>query len=616
MARDEHYDEPRSSNETNRLWWMEPKGEAHAAITAYVQGVERRQSSLFDKFMRLEAAYDPNSVRAEGRGRGANDSLGLVTENVIASNVDTVAAAIATVEVRARFMTDDADWSTQRTAKHLEWYAGNLAQLLGVHEKCARAFKSGTLKGTGLVHVFVDGCDEIRVEQAPVDEFVVDEDEAHAATPRQMHRRCSRDRDDLKVLFPGHDAEIDAAQAGRRGSWQLWNRYRPVQSNEVVVVWSWRLPVGVRGKRGYIPGREVVTLDCYTLYDEPYHKPFFPVARFAWSEPETGWYAIGGAERIAGHQRALNRRNWQIDRILQRNAVPTTYVRQSDANLAMRTTNDLGVIAVYNGDLPVTVEPPLVNKEVYASRQDLKVSAQAEFGQSSMATHAAKPAGIDSAVAMREYRDQSSQRFATQEKGFERLVLDVILLILEACKTLGKRAPTMQRRTRYGTRKIPWSRVDMRDVRVQIAAAATLPRTPAGRMQTVLEWAQAGVVSMDEARELLSHPDIDRALSVYTAAIEAVEHALEEILDGKTVMPEPYDNLRIAVWRGQMKYLQVRDDGAPEEVLEGIRQYVVQAASILAMQAGDTMPMGAPEAAQATAALAPEAMHLHAGVGG
>ncbi len=41
-----------------------------------------------------------------------------------------------------------------------------------------------------------------------------------------------------------------------------------------------------------------------------------------------------------------------------------------------------------------------------------------------MTAQAAKPGGLDSGVALREYRDQTTQRFAIQEKAFETLKLD------------------------------------------------------------------------------------------------------------------------------------------------------------------------------------------------
>jgi len=612
-----------ATDREKRLWYNLPKNEAHAAILAYVQGVSSRQSRLYEKFLRLDGMYDPNSVRTELYGRPGTDTLGLVTENVVASNVDTVTAAIAATDVRARFMTDDGDWSTQRTARHLEWYAEALSKQLDMDTLCQRAFKSAAIKGTGLIHVYADGGNNVRAEQVPVDECIVDESESHSARPRQMHRVHLVDRDELKMMYPGHDEDIDGAQYGGRGLMRLWNINSRSDNNEVVVIHSWRLPVGKR------PGREVVSLDGTTLLDRKYEKTFFPFARFVWSEPDQGWYGIGGAERIAGHQRALNRRNWQIDRLLQQNAVPTTYVRRADANLRAQVTNELGTIAVVNGEIPVTVHQPVVNKETYSSRDQLKASAFQEFGVSMLAAQSTKPAGLDSGVALREYRDSTTQRFAMQEKGYEKLKLDAIWLAIDVCKDLGAKAPQMMRRTKFGARKLPWSKVDMGDVRVQIAAASTMSRTPAGRMQTVLEWAQAGVISQDEARRLMRHPDLERSMSIYTAALEAVEHAIEEIEDGAVLMPEPFDNLQMIVWRGQMEYLKISTEDAPEEVLEALRQYVVQAAWMIAQQdapaanenAGAAAPAqpempplpGAPPVNMpAVAALSPQSMQLRA----
>ena len=68
------------------------------------------------------------------------------------------------------------------------------------------------------------------------------------------------------------------------------------------------------------------------------------------------------------------------------------------------------------------------------------------------------------------------------------------------------------------------SQVDMQEVRVWMGAASTLSRTRAGRLQTVVEWAQAGIVSQDDARRLLEHPDLERAMSLYDAAVESIEN--------------------------------------------------------------------------------------------
>lgn len=563
----------------HRAWWHADKGQVWERVLDYVATVERAQSDIYTRFIKLAALYDPNGWNnAITAMRSSDEILGQVTENVVASNVDTVTAVIASTDVRARFMTDDADWSTQRLARQLEWYAEAVGKQLGIPEVCRKAFKSGALKGTGLVKVYIDQFDQIRTEHVMVDDVIVDEVECRAHAPRQLHQRNNIDREILKAEFPEYEMEIERAQSGRYRNWRMWAGYRPLQRNEIVIIESWHLPIGVQDAPNYKPGRHTITIDGCDLVDEEYNEARFPFARFVWAERASGWYGISGAERIAGHQRALNKRNWQIDRQLDQGAIPTTYVRLADAALSVKTVNRLGTIAVYKSEKPETVIPPAVSPETYQSRQDLKAAAFEEFGVSQMAARATKPAGIDSGVAMREYRDQTTQRFATQEKAYEQLVLDVVQLVLGCCKKLGSDAPVIMRRTKFGAKRIKWSQVDLGDVQVQIAAASTLARTPAGREQAVIEWAQAGVISQDEARRLLRHPDLERAMSIYTEALENVENCLEEIADGSVVLPEPFMNLKMCVWRGQMQYLLWRDEGAPEEVLESVRQFVVQAA--------------------------------------
>jgi hypothetical protein len=602
-----------------RSWWYVERESVHSAVLDYVATVEAQQADIFDRFVKLDSLYDPNNTPSDLR-RGA-DQLGLVTENVIASNIDTVAAVVAATDVRARFMTDDGDWSTQRTARGLELYSEGLCKLLGVGAACRMAFKMGAaLKGTGLVKVYATEDDEIRVEHVLIDNIVVDEVECrHGGSPKQLHQRQTFDRDELIAQFPEHEDKIRAAQRGASRDWRSWADYRPLENNEIVVIESWRLPFGKVGSAHYKPGRHTIVIDGCDLLDEEWHKPAFPFAVIRWSERANGWYGIGLAERIAGHQRALNKRNWQIDRQLDQLAVPTTYVSMADANLTTKSTNRLGTIAVIKGSPPVTVIPQAVSGETYKSRDDLKSSAYEESGVSRMAAQSVKPAGIDSGVAMREYRDQTTQRFAMQEKAFERLWLDVVVLVLDCCKDLGKAAPVVSKRTKFGARKIKWSDVDMQDVQIQIVAASTLSRTPAGRFQLALEWAQAGVISTDEWRRLTEHPDLDRVLSLYTQGIESIEKDIETIEDGEYVTPEPFANLQLAVRVAQMAYLRDRDLGAPEEVLEGLRQYSSQAAELFSRAtapANDNMPMDPAAAApsgQPVAALAPEAMNLMAG---
>lgn len=599
-------------------WWDAEEGQVNTCVLDYVSAVEQNQADIFDRFVQLDYLYDPNS-HVEGIEGKSNMFMDQMSENVIASNVDTVTATITSSEVRPRLMTDDGDWSVQRNAQAMSWYAEGLAKLLDIHEKCCRGFHAGALKGTGLNKVYINSFDEICVEPTMIDDIVVDEGEVRAGKPRQMHQRMLVDREVLKAAFPDSADEIDKAQGSSDRDWSVWAEYRPIGAEEVVCIESWWLPIGRKGKDGYKPGRHTIIIDGHDLLDEEWEDHFFPFARFGWIERTKGFYAIGLAERIVGHQRELNRYNWTEGRILEQHAVPTTYVSPVDSNLTIKRTTRIGRTVVVKGERPVTVSPSPLSPQLINRRQEVKASSYEESGVSRMAASAAKPGGLDSGVALREYRDQTTQRFSRQEKGFERFCLDTIWLVLQCAKKLGENAPTVTRKSKYGPKKIRWKDIENDEIRVQLVAASTLGRTPAGRSAFVLEMAQGGVISQDMARRLLmpnSPLDVEREMSLYTSALEDVEASLEEIKDGEQVFPEPYQNNKMAVWRGQMTYLTIRRGGAPEEVLEAMRQFIVQAAYLVshaeqpdpaaagpmgAAPSGDPMapplPAGAPEGA-------------------
>ena len=629
-------------------WYEAEKGEVHGPVFAFVNRIEIEQGDVYDRLLSLESLYDKHSPdgNLSDDPRSAQQLLNDMAENLVARNVDTTFAQVATAEIRARFLTDGADWSTQRRAKKLEYYAEGLGKQLDVHRKCRLAFKESAKKGVGLIKVYADRWEDIVVEHIAIEDIVVpDADARSGAPPLQMHHvQRLYDIDRLKAEFPDFIEQIESSKGGpfptsitraqstRSSSWA---------HNKITVIESIRLPIGKQPAKGqklsargarYIPGRRTITIANATLLDEPYHKPYHPVAVIAWSDRKGSFYAISGAERIAGIQRSLNKRNWTIERMLQQNAFLTTYVRPGDFGATMKTTEFGNVVAI-KGDYPQTPTPPAVHPELYRSRVDLKQAAAEEFGQSQARVRGELPAGLETGAAVREATAAQTQRYAPQEADFERLVLDVVWLMIDACKELGKAAPTVLE-SRW-QRAISWKDVDIKQVKIQIAAASTLPRSAAGREQTILEWAQAGVISTDEFPRLSDHPELERELSLYTAAIDSIDQQIEAILDGGVATPEPFDNLKMIEWRATGTYHNARISGAPEDVLENLRDYISQAAFLSGMQAqndnagagdqsGGGAGMGAPSApppgdlgpppaSQPTAALSPQAMQLMAG---
>lgn len=569
-------------------WWAAKKGEVYKTLIDYVRGVDQAQHKIFDRFRKLEGLYDPERATPTiGVSRDSFDRLravprpktdGRMIENIVSQNINTLAAQIATIDIRTTFDTDEADWSEQRKARAREWYTEELVKRWNIIPKCAHAFTVGTaLKGTGCMKVYRDKFDRLRIDHVRVDNVVVDERACPDGNPLEMFYRETRDADAFAAEFPQFKDKIEAC----RGTYinRRWAGWLPSNRNELLVIEGWRLPVGDPDHKNYQPGRHVICFEGGDVWDEEYHDDEFPIADHRYTKPPTGWYGIGMGEELASYQRALNKINAQTDRQRDHGAHPIIAVQRIDQKLAAQTVNTLGTIAVYDGRQAPKVEwGPAVSPDLIAARPDIKASAAAQSGVSPLAMQNRIPARLETGAGVREWAGQKTERFAQQEKDFERFVVDIVVRALRVCQELGSKAPKMSRRSRFGKRRLDWKNVDKGDIRSQIGVASTLSRTRAGRIELATELAQAGVISIDEARRLYGHPDIEREMSLYTAAIESVDECLEEIADGKIVMPEPYMNLRMVVWRGQQQYLIWRGRKAPEHILEHLRMFVAVAA--------------------------------------
>ncbi len=584
----------------NTFWWDLPEGRNLAdKIIDTVKAIDQTQVEIFERMLRNAALYDPNdrSAYQYGSWTGKNpwSEYPVSGKNVVASNVDTVMAEVASTEPRARFMTEGGDWSQIQRAKAYEAYADGLVKLTGLHAKIQDVFRSGAaVKGLGSIKISANhDTKEIDVWVNPPEEIVVDDGETGGAPARTRYHRRIVSKEQLKALYPDKAVEIDGAQrttGGNGSGWAYWADIYPLERDQVVVVEAWRLPFGKKDFKGYVPGKHAIVVDTVALFVEEWEKDHFPCADIRWSKRASSFYGISLVERIADIQRRLNKLYWQRDRVIDQFAFPTTWYHRQDAENAVKGVNRAGMVGVYNVEPPKTIIPPAVSPDIAIAIKEGEASAYEETGTNRMTASGQIPAGFESGEAIRQYHDKTSRRFNVQQKYLEDFFLECVVLLLEAAKELGDDAPEVPVKRRKGKRVLKWPDVDMKEIKVQISAASSLAKTPAGQLEFAANLADRGLITPDEYRALLDHPDVGRVLSAYTAAFEDVERCIEEILEGESLVPEPYQNLKMIVWRGQMRYLEALDDGAPEEILEGLRQWIVQAAHLLAPPPAPAQP--------------------------
>jgi len=559
------------------FWWQEPDEEMHEAVVAYVESIEEMQRYVHELNIRNAQLYGNVDLLGLDWTLTQRDysrkSLGRVTENIIQSVCDTATSMIAGNRARVTFQTDGAEFSVQRKARLLEkWIEGKFDET-NFHREATRAFRDAVIFGTGALKIY-EHAGDIRCERVIIDEIKIDEMECRASLPRQLHQVKMVDKEVLKADFPDFEKEIEESARDRV---QDSGAYRNIDPNTAVCIESYHLP----SKKGAGDGKRCISVDGATLLVENWKKDYFPFLFYRWSEPVCGFYGQGLSEQLTGIQLRINQLNEFIKQAQDLIAVPRVFVDLASKNLKMQLNNDIGGIIHYRGKPPVFQTPQAVSPEIYTYKEALWRRGFEIAGISQMAATSKKPVGLESAVALREYNDIGTQRFSYNAQEYERLAPEAAKRYIDIARDIhgsgGECKSVFHAKKLVEKICFKEAAIDDGTYKIRLEPASILSRTPAGRSQQVVEWAQSGIIDTDEARRLLNHPDLERAADINNAAIEDIEATIEELLDGQYKPPEPYQNLEMGIKRIQLAYLKARRDGAPEDILDDMRRWIEQA---------------------------------------
>lgn len=571
-------------------WWLEDKN-PHEALFEYVRTIEENQRDQHELHLRCASLYESRELESiswkSGIQPGRRKRRTQVTDNIVRQVVDTVQSIVASKRPRPVFLTDGANFSTQRRAKYVERYIEGLFQKHKVYQHSVNTFRDGTLFGTGCVKLSIDDLrKEIEFKRILIDEIIVDEVAATDGQARQVHHRRRVDGELLAAKFPQHKFKILEIQAREE---RRWTSYRKVPQKQVLLIEGWSLPYYaiVDGEPVKMPGRYVMALEDVTLVDEPYESEDFPFVFVRWGEPVCGWYGTSLVEDVAGKQIRVNDMNRFFKEWQDLVAFPRVWVeRGSQVSLQALNGDFPGAVYEYSGVKPHFETPQAVSNELYEYRASLKSESFEDAGVSRYSAQSQVPPGVEAGVALRHLSDTETQRFAIQAQAYEAFLLEIAKRMVVLAKEIAEET---------GEYKVVWNgeklsqRIDWKEVELgsdveslTIQASSMLPRTPAGRISTVMDMVKGNLISDPlEARQLLGMPDLERADQLALAPQRDIERVIERLLDNKPETPEPYQALQWGLPRVQSAYLQARSDGAPEEILENFRAWMSQAEEIL-----------------------------------
>ena len=236
---------------------------------------------------------------------------------------------------------------------------------------------------------------------------------------------------------------------------------------------------------------------------------------------------------------------------------------------------------------PVAYVPQAMSGEVYNHLDRLLQRAYEISGISELSATGRKSSGLDSGVALRIYTDLETERHMLTAQRYEQAFMDTASWFMDWAEEIIDEGGDMTVRT---MRAKGFDTTSFRDVRMaqdeyQLTAfpISLLPSTPAGRIQTVQELINMGVISeREQITKLLDYPDLASVTHWFETAENDIEWRISKILDeSEYVAPDPMMNLELARSRMQLAYLEALQQDVEQEKLEMMLTFITEAQALI-----------------------------------
>lgn len=581
-------------------WWLADDKILPAAVMSQVAAIiqaDRGRIDSYNTYAKLYGTWTPtfwNGYQLANSGRPTAPMRDRLTYNIVQSCIDTLTARISQNKPKPMFLTSAGDSKLQRKAKKLDAFCYGLFYANDFYTMAPKIFRDACVYGEGILHSYVES-GQVKHERVLPYEILVDYLESHYGpeSTKSLFRIKNIDRTVLAEMYP--DSAADIASMTNTSTFISANN-RSV-SDTVTVIEAWRLPTGDK------PGRHCIVTENTILMDEDYEQDFFPFAVLRYSPRLYGFYAQGMAEQLVPLQVEINRTLISIQRSLYLGGTHKIFVKAGSKVIKSHFDNLIGTILEYAGDTaPQYVVPQLVQPEIYSHLENMIQKGYQLPGVSQLSASSLKPMGIDSGKALRAVDDIQVQRFQTIAQQYEQFAVNVSRNDVSAARRayVENKGLSVKVPGKRFIQEIKWSEVDMEDdqYQLQVYPVSKLPNDPEGRLQTIQEMMQAGLMTPDVGKRLLDYPDLDAEENLANATTDYLHKILDSMIeDGEFTAPEPFDNLQEAKKLALEYYAQGKLNNLDEDKLELLRKFMSQIDLLLTPPAPMPMPGQDPNAA-------------------
>lgn len=555
------------------------------AVFSHVKMIRDRSSYKRRSIINAFHAYDQNdSLLNFAELHGITDKIlpeRVIKLNVFKNIVDTMHSKIAKSRVRVTFLPTNASYEAREQAKARTLAIDSLFDMINYHEVKQRSFKDTLICGTGITKLIKDPISGlVKAERVFPLEIFVDELDSLYGNPTFIYHVKIYPKRTVAEMFGVDESELGGAETwavdliARHGlSNQSFNS--AAMRNTCAVVEAFHKALGNK------TGRHVICTSNKLLYDEEWPHDFLPFSFDRYSDTTLGFWANGIWDEIRGLQLEIDQIINKIKESIDVGSAFKVAIEEGSEIKKQAFTNEIGQIITYRGTPPAFIAPQTVNEEVYMYLQSLIEKCYQVVGVSQLSAQSQKPAGLNAAVALREYQDIESERFHVLAQRREASIVSEakkLLKLYAAWSDSEKiKIPITNRNgvAQYLSTKDLLSDIDSFIIRP--FPTSLLPQTPQGRLQTVTELFQNGLLTTEQFWDLLDVPDTERLLARSASTVKLVSQQLEIMMRKKEYQaPDPFYQIDEAIRVAMSFYLDAKYNGFDEGRLELIRQYIAQ----------------------------------------
>lgn len=532
-------------------WWLAQSKQELAdqmlSTVSYLKQTQNyrvRQAALFARMYGNLPLFNFAGSSVQKSMSGNNMPADRPTMNVVQSCVDTLVSRISQSKPKPRFLTDNADYKERTLSKQMNSFINGELYQTDAYELGSLVLRDAAVLGTGCIKIFETPDHKVGLDRVLHTELLADPNDALYGKPRQLFHLKLVDKAVLMDVFPEAKKAIQGAEQGYVDDGALSTQ---TIADQIIIAEGWHLPSGKNSG----DGRHSIVCTAGVIADEPYEKQRFPFVFQHYSPRLTGMWGQGLAEQLMGTQSEINKILITISKSIHMVGVPRIFVETGSKVLKTALNNEIGSIIYYSGTRPEYSVAPCVPGELYQQLERLVQGAYQQSGISALAATSQKPAGLNSGEAIRSYDDLQSDRFAALDRRYQNYYIDSAYQIIdcaaEICEEQGSYSTVYPNKN--GTKEIDLPKAAMlRDEFViQCFDESSLPRDPAGRLQSVIERVQAGMITIQEGRRLLDYPDLEQVEKLANSGEERILQYLDEIVEeGKYSPPDPFMDLDLA----------------------------------------------------------------------